>query len=111
MGERIERRREERKREEQSWIDFWVLVLHGCPNGPTLFYPPASYEVKFQMFATTDIPQYLFRTFDGKSSGRSDDNIVALMASITESSEESRKDLLSLPKDEAIDILYIHLTK
>ncbi|KAH9213134.1 hypothetical protein DL95DRAFT_367320 [Leptodontidium sp. 2 PMI_412] len=111
MGERMERRREGRKREEQSWIDFWVLVLHRCPNGPTLFYPPASYEVKLQKFATTDVPQYLFRTFDRKSSGRSDDNVVASMASITESPEESRKDLLSLPKDEAIGMLHTHLTK
>ncbi|KAH6702046.1 hypothetical protein BKA61DRAFT_704642 [Leptodontidium sp. MPI-SDFR-AT-0119] len=111
MGERMERRREGRKREEQSWIDFWVLVLHRCPNGPTLFYPPGSYEVKLQMFATTDIPLYLFRTFDRKSSGRSDDNVVASMASVTESPEESREDLLSLPKDEAIDMLHTHLTK
>jgi hypothetical protein len=63
------------------------------------------------VFATIDIPQYLFRTFDRKSSGRSDDNIVALMASVTKSPEERRKDLLSLPKDEAIDMLYTHLTK
>ena len=107
----MELRREGRKREEQSWVDFWVLVLNRCPNGPTLFYPPASYEVKLQMIATTDIPQYLFRTFDRWSSGRNDDNIVASIASITESLEESRKDLLSLPKHEAADMLHTHLTK
>jgi hypothetical protein len=107
----MERRREERKREEQSWVNFWVLVLHRCPNGPTLFYPPASYEVKLQMFATTDIPQYLFRTFNGKSSGINNDNIVASIASVTESLEESRKDLLSLPKHEATDMLHTHLAK
>ena len=111
MEERMERKREEREQEEQSWIDFWVLVLHRCPDGPTLFYPPASREVKLQTFATTDMPQYLFRTFDEKSSGRSDDNVVASMARVADSPEESRKDLLSLPKDQAIDMLYTHLTK
>lgn len=111
MEDQMERRREERKREEQSWISFWVLVLHGCPNGPTLFYPPASDKVKSKILATTDIPQYLFRTFDGKSSGRSDDNAVASIASVAELPEESRKDLLSLPKDKAIDMLHTHLTK
>ena len=91
-------RGEEREQEEQSWIDFWVLVLHRCPDGPMLFYPPAIREVKLQTFATTDMPQYLFRTFDEKSSGRSDDNVVASMARVADSPEESRKDLLSLPK-------------
>jgi len=111
MGERTARRRDERERKEQSWIDFWVLVLHVCPNGPTLFYPPASDEVNLQVLATTDIPQYLFRTFDSKSSGTNNDNIVASIASVTESPEESRTDLLSLPKDEAIGMLYTHLNK
>jgi hypothetical protein len=110
MGDQIERRREEWKKDEQSWIDFWVLVLHRSPNGPTLFYPLPSYEVKPKMFATTDVPQYLFRTFDGKSSGRSDDNAVASIASVAELPEESRKDLLSFPKDKAIDMLHTHLT-
>ena len=111
IADRMERRRKERKREEQSWISFWVVVLYGCPNGLMLFYPPASYKVKPKMFVTTDIPQYLFRTFDGKSSGRSNNNVVASIASVAELPEESRKDLLSLPKVKAIDMLYTHLTK
>lgn len=108
MGERMERRREEREREKQSWISFWVLVLHGCPDGPTLFYPPASSEIKLQMPTTRDTPRYLFRTFDKNSSGTSNDNIVASRASV-KLPKESRKDLMSLPTGKAIKMLHTHL--
>lgn len=111
MGERMKREREKREREEQSWVSFWVLVLHRCPNGPTLFYPPASYEVKLRMLATTDIPQYLFRTFDSRSSGRNDDSVVALMASVGGSLGDRRIDLLSLSAHRATNMIHTHLTK
>ncbi|PVH77967.1 hypothetical protein DL98DRAFT_550369 [Cadophora sp. DSE1049] len=113
MEEQRERRRKEREREEQGWINFWVLILHRCPDGPTLFYPPASPEVTIHLLASADIPQYLFRTFDSKSSGINNDKIVASIASIriTQSPQESRKDLLSLPKLEALDMLHTHLNK
>ncbi|KFY93402.1 hypothetical protein V500_03721 [Pseudogymnoascus sp. VKM F-4518 (FW-2643)] len=111
FSEQLEHRREKSKREEQSWVDFWVLVLDRCPGGPTLFYPRASYEVNLSKFATTGIPRYLFRTFDGKSSGRSDDNMIASMTSVSTSPGGSRIDLLSLPEHEATDMLHTHLTK
>ncbi|KAF4627345.1 hypothetical protein G7Y89_g10810 [Cudoniella acicularis] len=111
FSEQIEHRRGKSKRKEQSWVDFWVLVLNRCPGGPTLFYPRASYEVKLLKFATTDIPPYLFRTFDGKSSGRNDDNVIASMTSVSRSPGDSRIDLLSLPTDRATDMIYTHLTK
>jgi hypothetical protein len=60
--ERVKRQLEEKRRERQSWVDFWALVLNRCPSGPTLF--------KFSKFDTADIPQYLFGTFDTKSSGK-----------------------------------------
>ncbi|KFY29937.1 hypothetical protein V494_08360 [Pseudogymnoascus sp. VKM F-4513 (FW-928)] len=111
FSEQIEHRREKSKREEQSWVDFWVLVLDRCPGGPTLFHPRASYEFNLSKFATTRIPRYLFRTFDGKSSGRNDDNMIASMTSVSTSSGDGRIDLLSLPEHEATDMLYTHLTK
>ncbi len=111
FSEQIEHRRGKSEREEQSWVDFWVLVLDRCPGGPTLFYPRASYEVKLLKFAATDIPQYLFRTFDGKSSGRNDDNVIASMTSVSTSPGDSRIDLLSLPTHRATNMIYTHLTK
>jgi hypothetical protein len=111
FSEQIEHRRGKSKREEQSWVDFWVWVLDRCPGGPTLFYPRASYEVKLLKFATTDIPQYLFRTFDGKSSGRNDDNVIASMTSVSTSPGDSRIDLLSLPMHRATNMIHTHLTK
>lgn len=108
----IEHKQEEREREKQTWIAFWVLLLHRCPNGPTLFYPPGSNEVELQTIESSDIPPYLFRTFDGESSGISNENIVASsMGSSSEFLEQSRQDLLSLPKSEATAMLHSHLTK
>lgn len=57
MEVRILHRQEARKREEESWVNFWGLVLSGCSDGPTLFYPPANHEIKFHLLGTTDIPQ------------------------------------------------------
>lgn len=111
FSERAERRREKSKREEQSWVDFWVLVLDRCPGGPTLFYPRASRQVKLLKSANTDVPQYLFRTFDGKSSGVNDDNVIASMTTVSTSPGHSRIDLLSLPSDKATDMLHKHLNK
>lgn len=108
---RVEQKREAETREKQSWIDFWVLVLNRCPGGPTLFHAPLSSNVKLFTPASPDIPQYLFRTFDMLSSGRSDDDVVASMVSASGLHEGSRIDLLSLPKLEATNMLYKHLTK
>lgn len=111
FNKQVEQRREKSKREEQSWVDFWVLVLDRCPGGPTLFHPRAGYEVNYSKLATTCIPQYLFRMFDRKSSGRNDDNVIASMMSVSTSVGGSRIDLLSLPGDKAADMLHTHLTK
>jgi hypothetical protein len=63
------------------------------------------------MFKTINISQYLFRTFNRKISGKSNDNIVALIASVTKLLEESRKDLLFFLKHKAINMLHTYLTK
>jgi hypothetical protein len=102
---------EERTRKrEKSWGDFWVAVLDNCPGGPTLLYPRASSNTNIRKFEATATPQYLFRTFDKNSSGRNDDCVIASTTAI-ESLQDSRIDLLSLPKTEATRMLYAHLKK
>jgi hypothetical protein len=53
----------------------------------------------------------LFRTFDGKSSGRNYDSVIASMTSISTSPGDSRIDLLSLPTHKATNMIHTHLTK
>ncbi|EPE33950.1 hypothetical protein GLAREA_06963 [Glarea lozoyensis ATCC 20868] len=105
-----EERAERAARQEQSWVEFWVAVLDNCPSGPTLFYPRASSNTKIWEFETTATPRYLFRTFDQKSSGRNDDCVIASTMAVM-SLQDSRIDLLSLPKNQATSILHAHLTK
>ncbi|KAF2111562.1 hypothetical protein BDV96DRAFT_666119 [Lophiotrema nucula] len=106
---RTERRFETRRKDRQSWIDFWINVLNNSPSGPTLFYPPASFSARF--FNSNAVPQYLFRTFDDASSGRNDESVIASKASITESQESGRTDILTLEKHKATKLLHLHLTK
>lgn len=115
--EKFQRMLEEERRNKQSWVDFWVAVLNNCPNGPTLFNPPASCKIKPFNSRGTGIPQYLFRAFDKESSGRNDDKVIASIASSIEAPRNSsiealgnsRSDLLSLPKREATVMLHAHL--
>jgi hypothetical protein len=105
---KAKRRSEARRKDRQGWIDFWIRVLNNSPDGPVLFYPPASlHGVSLDM----DTPQYLFRTFDVSSSGRNDESVIASMASTTGSQESSRIDILSLEKQRAAELLHMHLTK
>ncbi|MCJ1395427.1 hypothetical protein MMC18_008313 [Xylographa bjoerkii] len=106
---RIELRSEARRKDEQSWVDFWLRVLNNSPAGPTLFYPPANSSTKSLSFDA--VPQYLFRTFDEASSGRNDESVIASIASITGPQESSRTDILSLGTQRAAKLLHMHLTK
>jgi hypothetical protein len=106
--EEEERRNEACRKESQSWIDFWVRVLHEAPAGPTLFYPPASPHV--ESLNLDAIPQYLFRTFDGASSGLNNESVIASTSSQFRL-QASRTDILSLEKGDATKLLHEHLTK
>ncbi|KAH8175679.1 hypothetical protein LIA77_04097 [Sarocladium implicatum] len=105
--EREEQDRADRRKEyERTWIDFWTKVLHGSFESPLLFDPRANPSLKYHL---TGFPRYLFRTFDQRSSGRTDDLCVASSAS--HSSTSSSVDLLSLPPKEAAGLLHSHLDK
>ncbi|TID21525.1 hypothetical protein E6O75_ATG04920 [Venturia nashicola] len=104
-----ERRYEAEKMKKQSWPRFWVTVLNNVPGGPTLFYPPASNHVHARDF-DTEVPQYLFRTFDEDSSGRNSDSEITSMASIS-LPETSRTDIFALKSPSAISLLFGHLDK
>jgi hypothetical protein len=107
MEHKSEQERQERQHKKQEWIRFWVQMLSRCPDGPTLFYPPASLLPHCQF---AEIPRYLFRTFDDESSGRSDNCVVASADSISQNSGRSRVDLLSRAAEESTHMLYGHLT-
>lgn len=104
-----ERRDQAREKKRQNWIDFWIRVLSNSPSGPTLFYPPASFNNQSLNFDY--VPQYLFRTFDEASSGRNDESVIASIASIFGPQESSRVDLLALERHKAAELLHMHLTK
>lgn len=106
MYQQVEQRQEAGMREERRWIDFWVLVLSRCPNGPTLFYPPANHEIKLHVLGNEDIPRYLFRTFDTDSWAKSNNSVVASIASVR---HDSRIDILSLSALKATNLMYKHL--
>lgn len=106
---RTEYRFEARRKKRQSWPDFWIKVLNNSPAGPTLFYPPVSFNNQSLNFDV--IPQYLFRTFDEASSGRNNESVIASIASNIGSQKSSRTDLLTLESDRATKLLHMHLTK
>lgn len=105
---RCERESEKERQQKEGWIRFWVQGLSKCPNGPTLFYPAAS---RLPQCHLSDVPRYLFRAFDHKSTGRNDHNVIASTESISMNSRSSRADLLSRTGEEAAIMLYRHLTK
>jgi hypothetical protein len=102
-----ESKEKERKWQKESWIGFWVEALRTCQNGLTLFYPPATHLSQCHL---TEVPRYLFRAFDQASSGRSDEDVVASVESISEESN-SRVDILSKSTEVATSMLYGHLNK
>ncbi|KAK7219188.1 hypothetical protein V2G26_007191 [Clonostachys chloroleuca] len=102
----------ERQGQRQSWIDFWVRALNHCPGGPTLFYPPAASSAARSIeWPFNDLPQYLFRAFDSRTSGKNDDNVVASIMSMFGTPENSKIDILSLRTHDASEMLYSHLVK
>ncbi|ROV89584.1 hypothetical protein VMCG_09945 [Cytospora schulzeri] len=99
-AERFMRKQEQESRERKSWAQFWLRVLNKCPSGPTLFDGADCSDA--------NMPRYLFRVFDQGSSSKCDEDTVASQASASKSGG-SRKDLLSLDKFEATDMLFKHL--
>ncbi|KAJ5392773.1 hypothetical protein N7465_011747 [Penicillium sp. CMV-2018d] len=105
---RCKHQSEKERQQREEWIRFWVHALNKCPNGPTLFYSPASHLPHCQF---ADVPRYLFRAFDYKSSGKNSHYVVASSESISARSYLSRVDLLSRTAEEATRMLHSHLTK
>lgn len=104
---RWERESEKERQQEEEWIEFWVQALSECPEVPTLFYPPASLLQR----RLSDVPRYLFRAFDDKSTGKNNNNVIASTESISANSRRSRIDLLLRPGKEAANMLHRHLNK
>ncbi|KAF5676130.1 hypothetical protein FHETE_2257 [Fusarium heterosporum] len=93
----------------REWKEFWERVSLNCPSGPTLFKP---LEATSSDWGFNDIPRYLFRAFDAKSSGRNTQNIITSCMSENNFPERSSIDILSLPsQEEASMLLYNHLDK
>jgi hypothetical protein len=105
---RAERRFEAGGQKRQDWVDFWARTLNNTPRGPTLFCPHASLQSqKLNM----DMPRYLFRTFDTKSSGLSNESVVASLASTKRKLDDERVDILSQEPEKVAISLHMHLTK
>lgn len=107
------RKMKERHETGQNWVEFWVRALSNCPGGPTRFYPPAACSAARSIEGPPfeDIPRYLFRAFDSKGSGKTEDNILASTMSMLGNSEGSKVDILSLDTHSALEMLYNHLIK
>lgn len=103
-----DKRSETKGRTNRSWIKFWVYALSQCPGGPTFFWPLAESDLDND---PPSVPRYLFITFDPKSSGKSDDTVVASMASIYMRLDVSKTDLLSMERKEAAEKLLANLSK
>ncbi|KAK8057242.1 hypothetical protein PG996_011179 [Apiospora saccharicola] len=110
--QRLERKLEVESRDRQTykrcWIDFCIQVVNNSPGGPTLFHPPASSDSEHLCLYAAEIPSYLFRTFDNRSPGSSNAEVVSSVLSAS-GSEESRIDLLTLEEERAISLLHKHL--
>ncbi|KAF4993921.1 hypothetical protein FDECE_13272 [Fusarium decemcellulare] len=97
-----------REQEERDWISLWVRAVSRCPDGPTLFYPPAASNVAQSIDSPfKNAARYLFRAFDRKSSGTNNDDVVAS----TMSKSERGTDILSLATHDAAKMLLGHLNK
>ncbi|KAI0879042.1 hypothetical protein GGS24DRAFT_515210 [Hypoxylon argillaceum] len=97
-------------REKGSWVGFWVEVLRRSPGGPTLFYPPESCTSIPSGDKFVDAPPYLFRVFDQRSAGKSNNDVIASQMSISEElREQSRIDMLSLDARLATERFHSHI--
>ncbi|KAI9041128.1 uncharacterized protein KD926_007398 [Aspergillus affinis] len=98
---------EGRQRTQQMWIGLWTEILRNSP-GPILFDPPASPLFSSFDFHLDEIPRYLFRTFDPKSFGRSNEEVMASPASESRT-VNSRIDILSQDGDYAMSVVDRHM--
>ncbi|KAK1139402.1 hypothetical protein N8T08_000765 [Aspergillus melleus] len=98
---------EGRRRVEQMWIKLWTDILRNSP-GPILFDPPTSPLFSSFDFHLDATPRYLFRTFDPKSFGKSDEEVVASPASESRT-VNSRIDILSQEEDFAMSVVDRHM--
>lgn len=102
-----EHKSQDRMEKEKTWANYWLTILNNAPNGPTLFYPPTSFNSHSLKFE--DVPQYLFRAFDAFILGS--DGVVRSIESSIKPEGNSRTDLLSLNTDQATTLLHAHLKK
>lgn len=65
---------------EQAWNIFWNETLSNCP-GPVLFEPGVSALFSSRDFQLDKVPRYLFRTYDRKSFGKSNEKVISSPAS------------------------------
>jgi hypothetical protein len=107
---RLERESDERdesmRRTYHIWTRFWIQALAQCPGGPTLFCPPADCWPEIDL---ADLPHFLFRAFDPKSSGHTDDTVVTSKAKVQLGSREGSIDFFSLSGEKASGSLGAHL--
>jgi hypothetical protein len=93
---------------ETKWTAFWRQVVRRLPLPPTLFALQDNSESKWNY---QDLPRYLFRAYDVKSSGISTWRVVASPQSKYGNPEDSATDVLSLPGGKARRLLYNHLAR
>ncbi|KAF5232912.1 hypothetical protein FANTH_12759 [Fusarium anthophilum] len=95
-----------------EWNDFWIRTLSNCVLGPTLFYPVGVSPTATVHRSLEDIPQYLFRVYDSKSSGLNSATVFASDHSLVPNGAPASKvDLFSLSDDRVSDMLHHHLEK
>ena len=107
--EQKNRRSDARRKDRQSWPEFWIMVLNNVPAGPTLFYPPAGLHMQFLNLDAP--PDTCFGRSTRPAQGRNDDSVIASTASIVGPHKSSRTDLLTLERHSATELLYKHLKK
>lgn len=91
-----------------TWVRFWRDHVHRYQDGPTLFWPLDEGDGCSEL---PEPPKYLFRAADDYSSGLSNDNFVASIASMYGEHGSTRVDNLSLDRVDAAEALYSHLNK
>lgn len=88
--------------DSHDWAEFWLGVLDRCPGGPTIFWGLTNgpdHPIP---------PHYLFRTFDHRSVGKNNQDVMASRASV-DMAPTRRTDILSLGKFAAAEMLHQHL--
>jgi hypothetical protein len=103
---RVKTRMRLHEKDTRDWIDFWVRALHNAPNGPTLFYPPAS---QHHQSLDLHVPGYLFRTFDARSQGTNNEMAMMSLAITKSPHRGTRTDNLSRDSQQVAEMLYMHL--